>query len=138
MNKLSHYYYLLFRFYQFYLVHHSDSYRETLVPEMIEMGIDIWQGALSTNNLPKIINEYGEKITIMGGIDNGKIDRVDWTKEKILEETERVCKLCGTKFFIPCATMGGAGSSYEGVYEAVSESIDILSDRMFNKTSFND
>ena len=28
------------------IVHHSDSYAATLVPYMIEMGIDIWQGAL--------------------------------------------------------------------------------------------
>ena len=119
------------------IVHHSDSYCETFVPEMIEMGIDIWQGALSTNNIPKIINEYGDKITIMGGIDNGKIDREDWSKEKILEETEKVCNLYGKKFFIPCATMGGPMSSYEGVYESVSEAIDIVSDKMFNKISFN-
>ena len=26
------------------IVHHSDSYAANLVPSMIEMGIDIWQG----------------------------------------------------------------------------------------------
>ena len=26
------------------IVHHSDSYAATLVPYMIEMGIDVWQG----------------------------------------------------------------------------------------------
>ena len=119
------------------IVHHSDSYCETFVPEMIEMGIDIWQGALSTNNISKIINEYGDKITIMGGIDNGKIDREDWSKEKILKEVENVCNLYGKKFFIPCATMGGPMSSYEGVYEAVSEAIDIVSNKIFNKIPFN-
>lgn len=113
------------------IVHHSDSYCETLVPEMIEMGIDIWQGALSTNNIAKIIKEYGDKITIMGGIDNGKIDRVDWSKEKVLAEVEKVCELYGKKFFIPCGTMGGPMSSYEGVYEAISEAIDIVSSKMF-------
>lgn len=113
------------------IVHHSDCYCETIVPEMIEMGIDIWQGAMSTNNIPKIIEEYGGKITIMGGIDNGKIDRVDWTKEKVLAETEKMCNLCGTKYFIPSSTIGLPISIYDGVYNAVTESIDIMSKRMF-------
>ena len=33
-----------------WLVHHSDSYAATLVPSMIEMGIDVWQGCMETNN----------------------------------------------------------------------------------------
>src|SRR5665647_1426574 len=32
------------------VVHHSDSYGANLVPSMIEMGIDVWQGCISTNN----------------------------------------------------------------------------------------
>ena len=49
------------------IVHHSDSYAATYVPLMIEMGIDIWQGAMSTNNIPKLIERYGKQITFMGG-----------------------------------------------------------------------
>ena len=30
------------------IVHHSDSYAADLVPEMIEMGVDVFQGAVST------------------------------------------------------------------------------------------
>ena len=108
------------------VVHHNDAYSETLVPEMIEIGIDIWQGALSTNNIPKIIEEYGKDITVMGGIDNGKVDRVDWTPEEVAEETRRICEWCGAKYFIPNMTYGGIGSCYEGVYEAASDEIERL------------
>ena len=79
------------------IVHHSDSYGETIVPEMIEMGIDIWQGALSTNDISKIIKDYNGQITIMGGIDNGKIDRVEWTQEKIDAEVETACTTYGNE-----------------------------------------
>ena len=48
------------------IVHHSDSYGENLVPFMIEMGMDVWQGCMSTNNIPEIIKKYGGKLTIMG------------------------------------------------------------------------
>lgn len=128
------------KIYQYYknngvevIIHHSDSYCETFIPEMIEMGIDIWQGAITSNNLPKIIKEYGGQITIMGGIDNGKIDREDWTEKKVEEEVTRVCNWCGNKFFIPCATMGLNISTYDGVYEAVTKAIDKNSVNMFKK-----
>ncbi|MBQ3301624.1 MAG: hypothetical protein IJH04_05730, partial [Eggerthellaceae bacterium] len=34
------------------IMHHSDSYGETIVPYMIEMGIDIWQGVMNTTDIP--------------------------------------------------------------------------------------
>ena len=52
------------------IIHHSDSYAATLVPDMIDMGIDIWQGVMNTNNIPELIKKYGGKITFMGGIDS--------------------------------------------------------------------
>ena len=113
------------------IVHHSDSYGENLVPYMVEMGMDVWQGAMSTNNIPKILAEHGGKLTLMGGIDNGKVDREDWTRELIHEETFRACREYGTKYYIPCTTMGDPASIYPGVYEAVMEEIDNASAEMF-------
>lgn len=113
------------------VIHHSDSYCETFVPEMIEMGIDIWQGALSTNDIPKIAKEYGEKITIMGGINNGIVDCPDWSKEKVTAEVDRVCEWAGTKYFIPNCTLGADMSTFEGVYDCVTKEIDNLSKKYF-------
>lgn len=48
------------------VIHHSDSYAATFVPAMIDMGIDIWQGCFSTNNMPEMIKKYGGKISFMG------------------------------------------------------------------------
>ena len=61
--------------------HHSDSYAATFVPAMIEMGIDVWQGCFSTNDLPTLIKKYGGKITFMGGIENCLVDFDGWTEE---------------------------------------------------------
>ncbi|MGI5936073.1 MAG: uroporphyrinogen decarboxylase family protein, partial [Oscillospiraceae bacterium] len=63
------------------VIHHSDSYAATLVPYMIEMGIDIWQGCMWSNNIPELIQKYGGKISFMGGIDNKDVDRDGWTRE---------------------------------------------------------
>ncbi len=113
------------------IVHHSDSYAATLVPYMIEMGIDIWQGAMSSNNIPEIIEKYGGKITIMGGIDSASIDRPDWTPELVEKEVRRVCKENGTRYYIPNLTQGLGESTFPGVYEETSRVIDEISKEVF-------
>jgi uroporphyrinogen-III decarboxylase len=114
------------------VIHHSDSYAANLVPAMIEMGVDVFQGCLSTNNIPQLIKDYGPKISFMGSLDNGKLDREDWTRDLIREEVEKVCRENGKHYFIPCLTAGGEGSNFPGVYEAVSEEIDRMSQKMFD------
>ncbi len=113
------------------VIHHSDSYGENLIPEMIEAGIDVWQGALSTNNLPRIAKEYKGKLTIMGGINSGIVDRPDWSAEKIHNEVNRILDWTDSKYFIPNCTQGGAGSTFKGVYDEVSKAIEI-----YNRTKY--
>ena len=64
------------------IVHHSDSYAATLVPDMIKMGIDIWQGAMTSNNIPELIEKYGKDITFMGGIDAVSYTHLDVYKRQ--------------------------------------------------------
>ena len=113
------------------IIHHSDSYAATLVPDMIDMGIDIWQGVMTSNNIPELIKQYGGKITFMGGIDSAKVDYEGWTRDVIKAEVERACAECGTKFFIPNASQGLPMSTFPGVYEALSEEIDSISKKYF-------
>jgi uroporphyrinogen-III decarboxylase len=113
------------------IVHHSDSYGVNLVPFMIEMGIDIWQGVMNTNNIPELIKEYGGQISFMGGLHSGEIDFPDWTPEIVMEHVERACKECGKHYFIPNLSQGAPISSFPGVYEATSEAIDKMSAELF-------
>jgi hypothetical protein len=98
---------------------------------MIEMGVDVFQGCLSTNNIPNLIKDYGPKISFMGGLDNGKLDKADWSPELIRDAVEQVCRENGKHYFIPCLTVGGDVSAFPGVYEAVSAEIDRMSKEMF-------
>lgn len=108
------------------IIHHSDSYAATLVPYMIEMGIDIWQGVTTSNNTPELIKQFGGKISFMGDLDSGKIDFPDWNKEIISSEVERACINCGKLYFIPNLTQGVDFGSFPGVYEETSAAIDKL------------
>ena len=86
---------------------------------------------MSSNNIPELIQKYGDKITIMGGIDSASVDRPDWTPELVENDVRRVCEENGTKFFIPCITQGLGISTFPGVYETASEVIDKISKEKF-------
>lgn len=113
------------------IVHHSDSYAANLVPYMIESGIDIWQGAVLENDIPSILKEYGGKISIHAGLDNGKFDTPDWSIEKIRAGLEKIIQETDGKYIIPGFTMGGPSSVFEGAYDAASTIIADLSRQHF-------
>ena len=113
------------------IVHHSDSYAATLVPDMIDMGIDIWQGVMNTNNIPELIKQYGGKISFMGGIDSATIDYEGWTRDVVRKRVREACESCGKLYFIPSASQGLPMSTYPGVFEATAEEIDLCSKDMF-------
>ena len=113
------------------IIHHSDSYAATLVPDMIDMGIDIWQGVMTSNNIPELIKQYGGKITFMGGVDSATIDFEGWTVDDVAREVDRACRECGKHYFIPGSSQGLAVSTFPGVYEETSRQIALASKRYF-------
>ena len=111
-----------------FIVHHSDCYCANLIPTMIEMGIDVFQGAIKTNDNPALIEQYGGKMTIMGEIDNKQVDFEGWTYDDCEKAALASIERCGTpfggKYFIPCITQGGPGSVYPGAYLELAKAID--------------
>lgn len=114
-----------------YIVHHCDSYAATLVPDMIEMGIDVFQGCMETNKVDELIKKYGDKISFMGVIENAYIDKEGWTDEECEAVTRRICEQYGMHSFIPCIAQGGPGSVYPGVYMSVVNAIDKINEEKF-------
>ena len=106
------------------IIHHSDSYGANLVPSMIEMGIDVWQGCMSSNDLPALTEKYRGKIAFMGGFDGADFDTPDWTEAAIRDKVFAFLDKSSPSGFIPCIAQGGPGSVYDGVYDAIIEAID--------------
>ena len=113
------------------IIHHSDSYAATLVPEMIEIGVDIWQGGTKSNDLPSVLKQYGGRISIMSGIDSSIVDKENWTAEEVKQCVDEACSSMGPLYFIPCQTQGDSASTFDGVYDAINEEIDRMSARIF-------
>jgi len=113
------------------IMHHADSYLEPIVEDMVELGVDIWQGTLPTNNIAKITEKLDGRMALMGGIDSW-IDRADATEEEIRKETRRVCEEYGTLgHFVPSLTYGLSGSIFPHVDPIVADEID-----RYNKEKF--
>ncbi|MBQ9979924.1 MAG: uroporphyrinogen decarboxylase (URO-D) [Oscillospiraceae bacterium] len=113
------------------IVHHSDSFLEPIVEDMVELGIDVWQGVLPTNDIPRLIKQLDGRMVLMGGIDS-IVDREDATEEEIRAEARRACEeYSGAGHFIPCLTYGSPASVYPHVYDILSDEID-----RFNKERF--
>ena len=105
-------------------IHHSDSYAEPLAEDMAELGIDVWQGALPQNDIVRLHERLRGKMTIMGGIGAGIVDRRDSTEAEVRAETRRACETYGRGgHYIPCITYGGPSSLYPRVYDIISDEI---------------
>jgi len=94
------------------VIHHADSFCEPIVEDMAEIGIDIWQGVLPQNNIPKIQKILDGRMALMGGIDAGIVDAKDAAEEVVRAEVRRACDdyVPGGNFIpnLPNGLRGGA------------------------------
>lgn len=84
-------------------IHHSDTYLDPLVDDMVEIGVDVWQGAIPQNDIVSIQKRINGKMAIMGGIDAAIIDMPEADEEIIRQEVRRcIDTYCPQGYFIPC------------------------------------
>lgn len=104
--------------------HHADSYCAPIVGDMAEIGIQIWQGVLPENNIPRLLAHLDGKLTLMGGV-GASIDRADATEEEIRRYMKEVLWAdCPMGHFIPCITYGLPGTVYKQVDPIIDDEID--------------
>ncbi len=104
--------------------HHADSYCAPIVDDMAEIGIQIWQGVLPENNIPRLLAHLDGKLTLMGGV-GASIDRADATVEEIRRYMKEVLWAdCPMGHFIPCITYGLPGTVYKQVDPIIDDEID--------------
>jgi len=83
--------------------HHSDTYGMGLEVDMVEMGIDMWQGVMASNDIQQIKKNTGGKLLLMGGIEQTLIDKADATEDLIRAEVRRAIDLNAPGgSYLPC------------------------------------
>lgn len=83
-------------------MHHADCICQPLVSDMVEIGIDIWQGVIAQNDIVKIHEETKGKLAMVGGIDGPAIDLETTTEEEIRAEVRRaIDTYCPAGRFFP-------------------------------------
>ncbi len=95
--------------------HHCDCYITPFAVDFAEMSVDMWQGALPTNDIVKIQKELDEKglnMLLMGGLEAAVVDNEFATEEEIRAEVRRAIDTYGPGgHFLPC--IGSINCLYE-------------------------
>ncbi len=106
------------------VIHHADSFLEPIVEDMAEIGVDVWQGVLPSNDIVRISNLLDGRMALMGGI-NSLVDREDATEEEIRAEVRRCLSAYGElDCFVPSYTYGSPGSIFPHVEPIIIDEID--------------
>ena len=122
-------FYKLFRDNNVISLHHADSYCEPIAEDMIDVGIDVWQGILPQNDIVKLQKQLNGKLILMGGINTSLVDRGDATPEAIRAEVRRACDAyVPGGSFIPCLPSGlRNGAIFPGVDDTIDDEIRKIS-----------
>lgn len=69
--------------------HHSDCYCQGLEKDMVDIGIDMWQGVTITNDIQEIKKNTDGKLLLMGGLNQQLIDSDTVPEDVIRKEVDR-------------------------------------------------
>ncbi len=104
-------------------IHHGDAYLADIVEDMVELGIQCWQGVLPENDIPALQERLQGRMILMGGI-GAAIDRADATEEEIRAYVRDTLERCTPRgHFIPSITYGLPGAVYPQVDAAIDAEI---------------
>jgi len=105
-------------------IHHADSYLVPIVEDMVELGIQCWQGVLPENDIPALQRKLDGRMILMGGI-GAAIDRPDSTEEEIRPYVQNALRsYCPGGHFIPSITYGIMGTVFKHVDPFIDDEID--------------
>lgn len=106
-------------------IHHADSYLAPIVEDMVEIGIQCWQGVLPENDIPALQKQLDGRMVLMGGI-GAAIDRADSGEEEIRAYVQRTLDAnCPGGHYIPCITYGLSGTVFPHVDPFINDEIRI-------------
>jgi hypothetical protein len=119
------------------VIHHADSFLEPIVTDMADMGIDVWQGVLPQNDIPKIQKELAGRMALMGGIDAAIVDTGSAPESVIRADVRKACEQFGPAGkFMPCYTYGAPHDViHDGVEDTIMDEINRYNKEVYGVSS---
>jgi corrinoid protein of di/trimethylamine methyltransferase len=106
------------------VIHHADSYLVPIIDDMIEIGIQVWQGVLPENDIPALQKKVQGKLVLMGGI-GATIDREDISEEEARAYIRKALETyCPGGHYIPSITYGMFGTIYPKIDTYIDSEIE--------------
>jgi hypothetical protein len=103
---------------------HSCGKIESLFPRIIDIGIDHWSSCQACNDIDGIIARYGDKITLLGGMDTPELSDISKSRAELKELVEKridtLCRGCGLLVY--------GSMSYPILIEVITEVIEAKKD----------
>lgn len=83
--------------------HHCDCYATDVAKDLVDIGVDMWQGVLPQNDIKRVQRETNGKLLLLGGLDQGLIDQEDVSEEVVRAEVRRaIDEYAPGGCFLPC------------------------------------
>ena len=112
------------------VIHHADSYLVPIIEDMVELGVQCWQGVLPENDIPALQKQLQGRMILMGGI-GAAIDTPDSTEEEIRAYVrDALNRYCPGGHFIPCITYGAPKSVFPHVGPVIDDEIGRYNDEL--------
>ena len=70
--------------------HHSCGYIMQIIPDLVEIGVDILEPVMPCNDVDWVLDHYGSQITVAGGVNNLLIEGINATERDMIAEVHRV------------------------------------------------
>ena len=100
---------------------HSCGYITPIVSELVEIGVDALNPMMVSNDIESLLKQYGDKITLLGGIDNQLIETPGVTEAEVRAEVRRAID---TYFPLGCYIPFISGVSIEEKKQIVNDEIN--------------
>lgn len=65
--------------------HHSCGYIKQIIPDLVEIGLDILEPVMYENDVPELLENYGDKLVFLGGINNRRMEMLQTPEERFEE-----------------------------------------------------
>ena len=98
------------------VMNHCDAYAQDICEDMVEVGIDVWQGVTPENDIPAIVKRTNGELLLFGGIDMPSVDYPGVPEETIRAHIRAaIDRYAPTRRYLPIF------SSWMPIYEGVRE-----------------